>query len=233
MCAILFRFPLLGSLCRNNQYDGTNQRSDFHPCPSFEHATEEKSEVAIDPNFRSDYAQLVVFVFGVWHFLVGVCVLCNTFLRTQISEEHKDKFRFDHFVVVAPCESAGGGPPAVSGPAMLSDFYFSRFDDEVLLQVSVVCAVAVASSAEVVCTSVLCRKVDKCLNAALIGPLPLTLRWYVCIETSPVLLHSLRYILLLSVDVACHWHGLFRASVAEQCCPALKFRCRLCYAHSR
>lgn len=53
----------------------------------------------------------------------------------QISEEHKDKFRFDSFVVVAPCETVGGGPPAGSGPAMLSDFCFSRFDDEVLLQV--------------------------------------------------------------------------------------------------
>ncbi|CAM9193142.1 unnamed protein product [Sphacelaria rigidula] len=55
-------------------------------------------------------------------------------VQNEISEEHKDKFRFDSFVVVAPCETVGGGPPAGSGPAMLSDFCFSRFDDEVLLQ---------------------------------------------------------------------------------------------------
>lgn len=53
----------------------------------------------------------------------------------KISEEHRDKFRFDKFVVVAPCDDAKGGA-ASSGPAMLSDFFFSRFDDEVLLQVS-------------------------------------------------------------------------------------------------
>lgn len=51
----------------------------------------------------------------------------------KISEEHREKFRFDKFVVVAPCDEAGGA--AGSGPAMLSDFYFSKFDDEALLQV--------------------------------------------------------------------------------------------------
>lgn len=51
---------------------------------------------------------------------------------TKISEEHREKFRFDKFIVVAPCDDAGGAGP---GQAMLSDFYFSRFDDEVLLQV--------------------------------------------------------------------------------------------------
>lgn len=51
----------------------------------------------------------------------------------KISEEHREKFRFDKFVVVAPCDGAGGA--AGSGPAMLSDFYFSKFDDELLLQV--------------------------------------------------------------------------------------------------
>ncbi|CAM9645156.1 unnamed protein product, partial [Laminaria digitata] len=57
-------------------------------------------------------------------------------VENEISKEHRDKFRFDHLVVVAPCDDAGGGRPAAasSGPAMLSDFYFSRFDDEVLLQ---------------------------------------------------------------------------------------------------
>ena len=61
------------------------------------------------------------------------------FRRAKISKEHRDKFRFDHLVVVAPCDDASGGrPAATSGPAMLSDFYFSRFDDEVLLQVRVV-----------------------------------------------------------------------------------------------
>ncbi|CAM9859453.1 unnamed protein product [Pylaiella littoralis] len=54
-------------------------------------------------------------------------------IENEISEEHRDKFRFDKFVVVAPCDDAKGGA-ASSGPAMLSDFYFSRFDDEVLLQ---------------------------------------------------------------------------------------------------
>ncbi|CAN0012539.1 unnamed protein product [Scytosiphon promiscuus] len=51
-------------------------------------------------------------------------------IDNEISEEHRDKFRFDKFVVVAPCDDAC----VIAGPAMLSDFYFSRFDDEVLLQ---------------------------------------------------------------------------------------------------
>lgn len=53
----------------------------------------------------------------------------------KISEEHREKFRFDKFVVVAPCDDAGGPAGAGSGSAMLSDFYFTRFDEEVLLQV--------------------------------------------------------------------------------------------------
>ncbi|CBJ49223.1 conserved unknown protein [Ectocarpus siliculosus] len=52
-------------------------------------------------------------------------------IENEISEEHREKFRFDKFIVVAPCDDAGGAGP---GLAMLSDFYFSRFDDEVLLQ---------------------------------------------------------------------------------------------------
>lgn len=59
-------------------------------------------------------------------------LLCHA----KISEEHREKFRFDKFIVVAPCDDAGGAGP---GHAMLSDFYFSRFDDEVLLQVRDVC----------------------------------------------------------------------------------------------
>lgn len=56
-----------------------------------------------------------------------------SFRSAKISEEHREKFRFDKFIVVAPCDDAGGA--AGSGPAMLSDFYISKFDDEVLLQV--------------------------------------------------------------------------------------------------
>ncbi|CAB1119362.1 unnamed protein product [Ectocarpus sp. CCAP 1310/34] len=52
-------------------------------------------------------------------------------IENEISEEHREKFRFDKLIVVAPCDDAGGAGP---GQAMLSDFYFSRFDDEVLLQ---------------------------------------------------------------------------------------------------
>ncbi|CAM9565661.1 unnamed protein product [Choristocarpus tenellus] len=58
-------------------------------------------------------------------------------VENEISTEHRDKFKYDSYIVVAPCEDANGtagegGERA--GPRQLSDFYFVRFDDEVLLQ---------------------------------------------------------------------------------------------------
>ncbi|CAM9567119.1 unnamed protein product [Ascophyllum nodosum] len=66
-------------------------------------------------------------------------------VQNEISDEHRDKFRFDKIVVVAPCDDTSGGKATGSGVALLSDFSFWRFDDEVLLQeadffFSMVCA---------------------------------------------------------------------------------------------
>ncbi|CAN0549009.1 unnamed protein product, partial [Ectocarpus sp. 8 AP-2014] len=32
-------------------------------------------------------------------------------IENEISEEHREKFRFDKFIVVAPCDDAGGAGP--------------------------------------------------------------------------------------------------------------------------
>ena len=52
----------------------------------------------------------------------------------QISKEHKDKFRFEHYVAVVRAEWEQAGK--ASGQPLLSELCFFNFEDEVLVKAS-------------------------------------------------------------------------------------------------
>ncbi|CAM9425659.1 unnamed protein product [Chrysoparadoxa australica] len=61
-------------------------------------------------------------------------------LENEITEEHKEKFRYDYYLLVAPCDGAADSSEGAKGSSSsaagvrLQDLYFHRFDDEVFFE---------------------------------------------------------------------------------------------------